>query len=53
MKSKITLAVAAILLASGTAYAMQGMSCCQNCDCCNEKGGNHGDHKAPAPASQH
>lgn len=51
MKSKIAIAVATILLASGTAYAMQGMSCCQNCSCCNEKQGDaHKGHSAPTPA---
>lgn len=53
MKSKIAIAVAAIVFASGTAYAVQGMACCDNCACCREKQGDaHKGHPAPAPAPQ-
>ncbi len=46
---------ATILLASTAAYAAQGMSCCSNCECCDDmKAGKHDGHadhdKAPAPA---
>jgi hypothetical protein len=55
MKSKIAIAAAAILFATGTAYAaVSAMGCCE--DCCDEMRQNHADHgqaQTPAPAPQH
>jgi hypothetical protein len=59
MKSKIAIAAAAILFATGTAYAaVSAMGCCE--DCCDEmrQQGGHANHGAtpapvPAPTPQH
>jgi hypothetical protein len=52
MKSKIAIAAAFILFATGTAYAaVSAMGCCE--DCCDEMRehrGNHGQAQTPAPA---
>ena len=46
LRTKIAVAASFLLLTGGVAYAQSTMSCCDDCDCCEEMMARHQDEGA-------